>query len=285
MPDTRKYYVISDDNCKFESMTKEQILAAITQAVEGHTIADVDTGFVTMLKEYNRGTGLSVWFGTQAEYNAVETKLPNTVYFITDDSRYDDMEAAITTLQNDYSTVVSAVDNVENSVNQLSNVVGTLQEAVGQIDADYNERCGDIEEDVSDLETSVTTIENTMNKYKKQLYFGTIAVGSSLSISLAGDASDYSLLTVDASVMGFNARVTCNYNSGEITGTGRTIEDVTNGTAIMNIYLKVSSDGGTVIENNSELVIIQPYENEGETYDYAELIKYGAPVSRITGVI
>lgn len=285
MPDNRRYYVISDDNCKFESMTKEQILAAITQAVESHTISDVDTGFVTLLKENNRGTGLSLWFGTQAEYNAIETKMPDTIYFITDASRLDDMEAVITTLQNDYQSVVSSVDDVESDVNQLSYTVGTLQEAVGQIDADYNERCGNIEEDVSDLETSVTTIENTMSKFKTLLYSGSISVGDSLNVPLQADASDYALLTVDAVVMGFNARVTCSYNSGEITGTAKTIESVTNGTAIMNIYLKVSSDGETVIENNSELVIIQPYENEGVTYDYAELIKYGAPVTRITGVI
>lgn len=81
----RNYYVLCDDNCRFESMTKEQILAAITQAVEGHEIGDVDTGFVTTLKEQNKNTGLKFWVGTQAQYNALETKEPNCFYIITDE--------------------------------------------------------------------------------------------------------------------------------------------------------------------------------------------------------
>ena len=41
-------------------MTKEQILAAITQAVESHTVSDVDTGFVTTLKEQNEYMPLNI---------------------------------------------------------------------------------------------------------------------------------------------------------------------------------------------------------------------------------
>lgn len=86
MPDNRKYYVICADNCKFESMTKEQILSAIEQAITTGEIKDVDTGFVTKIKEQNTGAALTFWVGTKAEYNALETKARNCFYIITDDT-------------------------------------------------------------------------------------------------------------------------------------------------------------------------------------------------------
>ena len=45
----RNYYVLSENNCKFESFTKEQILSAIQQAVNSGEIKNVDTGFVTKI--------------------------------------------------------------------------------------------------------------------------------------------------------------------------------------------------------------------------------------------
>lgn len=87
MPDNRKYYVICADNCKFESMTKEQIFAAIEQAITTGEIKDVDTGFVTKIKEQNTGAALTFWVGTKAEYNAIEEKARNCFYIITDDTQ------------------------------------------------------------------------------------------------------------------------------------------------------------------------------------------------------
>lgn len=105
MADSRKYYVISDDNCKFESMTKEEIIAAIVQYMESHEITDVDTGFITTLKEQNHGTGLTFWLGTQAEYNALETHVPNCFYIISDDSTVDDLQEVVNSLQETVSNI------------------------------------------------------------------------------------------------------------------------------------------------------------------------------------
>ena len=49
----RNYYVLCDDNCRFESMTKEQIIAAIAEAT-GHTPEDIDAAFITRIKEQNK---------------------------------------------------------------------------------------------------------------------------------------------------------------------------------------------------------------------------------------
>lgn len=88
----RNYYVLSDNNCRFESLTKEQILSAIQQAVDSGKIKDVDTGFVTKIKEQNKNAGLMFWVGNQAEYNALESKKNNCLYIITDDGRNESID-------------------------------------------------------------------------------------------------------------------------------------------------------------------------------------------------
>lgn len=112
----KKYYVMCGSNCRYESMTKEQIMTAIEQAISTGEIGDVDTGFVTKIKEQNNGAGLSFWVGTQAEYNALDPKLNNCFYIITDDTTADDINAAIEALQARLATI-------ENKVNNKMNVV------------------------------------------------------------------------------------------------------------------------------------------------------------------
>lgn len=116
MPDSRTYYVIADDNCKFESMTKEQILAAITQAVESHSISDVDTGFVTTLKERNAGNGLKFWVGTTAQYNALDPKEENCFYILSDDTELEDLETAISNLDLTNQTQQSAINDLQDGL-------------------------------------------------------------------------------------------------------------------------------------------------------------------------
>mgnify|MGYP000011353296 FL=1 len=88
----RIYYVLSENNCKFEGLTKEQILSAIEQAVNSGKIKDVDTGFITKIKEQNKNAGLMFWVGNQAEYNALESKRNNCLYIITDDRKNESIE-------------------------------------------------------------------------------------------------------------------------------------------------------------------------------------------------
>ena len=122
------YYVINDNKCLFESMTKEQILAAITQAVSTHTISDVDTGFVTTLKEQNSGNGLKFWVGSTAEYNAIQNKEQNCFYILTDDTELDDLEAEITRLGNAIDSIAGLKGQV--LLNQTVNYGDNLSVAL-----------------------------------------------------------------------------------------------------------------------------------------------------------
>lgn len=87
------YFVRGESKSLFEGMTKEQILAAITQAVEDGTVGDIDTGFITKIKEINKGYQLRFWVGTSAEYNAIETPETNVLYIKTDDTSAADISA------------------------------------------------------------------------------------------------------------------------------------------------------------------------------------------------
>lgn len=65
-----KYYVFCDNDCKYEGMTKEQIIAAIAEAT-GNTPTDIDSAFISKIKESNNNSSLSFWFGTESEFNAL----------------------------------------------------------------------------------------------------------------------------------------------------------------------------------------------------------------------
>lgn len=91
----RKYFCFCEANCKFETMTKEQIFTAIMQAVENGEIRDVDAGFITKVKEENAGGYVSFWVGTMAQYNALSKKNPNCMYIISDAASTAELQAAI----------------------------------------------------------------------------------------------------------------------------------------------------------------------------------------------
>lgn len=93
MADEKKYYCFCGSNCRYETMTKEQILTAIANAIKTGNVGNCDTGFVTKVKEQNSGGCVTFWVGTQAQYNALEEKALNCMYIITDDTTTADMKA------------------------------------------------------------------------------------------------------------------------------------------------------------------------------------------------
>lgn len=52
-------------------------------------------GYVTGLKESNNGGVFKTWIGTQEEYDNLETKIPNCLYMISDDTAYEDLTAKV----------------------------------------------------------------------------------------------------------------------------------------------------------------------------------------------
>lgn len=107
---TPTVYVICDQNCKFEGMTKEQIYTAIVQAVNEGTIGDIDTGFISTIKTIT-GSTLKFFVGTQAEYDVLtdEQKL-NLFAVISNDETLSGIDEAIKALQEKSTSLETQVD-------------------------------------------------------------------------------------------------------------------------------------------------------------------------------
>lgn len=159
----RKYYVLCENNCKFESMTKEQILTAIEQAISTGEIGDCDTGFITRIKEQNNGAGLTFWVGTQAEYNALDPKVNNCFYIITDDTTTADIAREIETLKERLSPV-------EEKQNTMNAVLWTGQVEVGDIMDNIWHACNNIHKYnlfALKISNKANTVNGTLLAYKE----------------------------------------------------------------------------------------------------------------------
>ena len=96
----RIVYAICADDGKFETMTKEQILAAIQQAIEQGYVSDPDSAVFSKIKEIRAGDAVRIWLGTEAEFNALSPALTcgravvrvgadGVLYLCSDDSSLD----------------------------------------------------------------------------------------------------------------------------------------------------------------------------------------------------
>lgn len=115
----KKFYCICDMGCKYETLNREQILTAITQAVSEGTIGDVDTGFVTTIKTIN-GKAVKFFFGTQSEYEALTDEEKTGLFaIITNDTSKEAFENAIEELRAEYDGLRESLAKGEFAANGL----------------------------------------------------------------------------------------------------------------------------------------------------------------------
>ena len=160
MSDERKYYCYCDSNCKFETMTKEQILAAIAQAVETGSVGNCDTGFVTKVKEQNGGSCVTFWVGTRAQYNAIETKEQNCMYIITDDTTSADIlrtcQKAITDAESANATAAAA-NETATTAQQMATAASEVAAQAQQMATAANETATAANETATQAKQTATT--------------------------------------------------------------------------------------------------------------------------------
>lgn len=113
-------FVRGDSKSNFESMTKEQILEAIAQAIQTGQIAELDTGFITILKEINKGKALRFWVGTSAEFNALEQQETNVLYIKIDDTSAQDISAALQAMGDEIDEQAAQLQDHEEQLNDIS---------------------------------------------------------------------------------------------------------------------------------------------------------------------
>lgn len=119
MADTPKVYVLCDANCKWEGMTKEQILTAITQAVTTGEIGDINTGFVQTIKTIN-GLALKFFVGEQSEYDALSEEDKKDLFaIITNDTTKDGLYNAFAEVEELVGSLLNRVQDAETEINDI----------------------------------------------------------------------------------------------------------------------------------------------------------------------
>lgn len=149
------YFVSREDGARIEGLTKEQIYELIN-GTTGKIPEGVDEAFITKLKEVNKGGNVSIWIGTNNEYNALEVKDDNTLYVIVDDSYYSDVEER-------FNAVESRLDAIDERLNDIN--------------ADYDSFEAEIDEKISKAETEldnkvregINTITQSGNAVKSEV--------------------------------------------------------------------------------------------------------------------
>lgn len=121
---------LSELNNDMNYLTREEIETLVTNIIQSGSVGDIDTGFVTKLKEANKNKALSFWVGTQAEYDAITSKTANTFYIITDDTFRTDVTAAI-------AAVNARIDDL--SPVDIETELGALQATTQAIEAEITD--------------------------------------------------------------------------------------------------------------------------------------------------
>lgn len=91
-------YALDAGGNKIETLTKEQILAAIQAAVETGQIPETLAAAIESIIEQNTSANIKFWVGTQAQFLELENTEENTLYFITDLTTVKDISSALDTL-------------------------------------------------------------------------------------------------------------------------------------------------------------------------------------------
>jgi hypothetical protein len=247
-----KYYVIRNDNCKFEGMTKEQILTAIQQAISTGQITDIDTGFVEKIKEQNKRQALKFWVGTQAQYNAIATPESDTFYIISDDTTEADFVAALEKVSKDVKALGDIV---------AKNEIGTLLWS-GDVDtwnALYPPRITNHNTSISDYEMLYVVVGGSARKITGAQTTNTTATFDKVGVILTRKPS-----SSNANIWGGSSVTLAEWDKGSKDWTHGKI-----GSVFVNFTLTSSAiriDGATVQET--------PFNGSGTTSIFAGLHIY-----------
>ena len=125
------YYVLTDDDCKYEAMTKEQTITAIEQAVENGVVSDPDGAVISKIKEIRANGIAQIWLGTEAQFNAlspapsvgytfVRVGANGIMYIWTDDQTSSNMLNHATNKNNPHQVTAAQIGAVTTSAMQTA---------------------------------------------------------------------------------------------------------------------------------------------------------------------
>lgn len=214
---TPTVYVICDQNCKYEGMTKEQILSAIMQAVNEGTISDIDAGFITSVKTIN-GQTLRFFMGEKSAYDALsEEQKVGLFAVITNDTTMMHTMQAIEELEANYSALANAIEDIiagERTVGKATSADTTTYIAT------YLES--------SDKDLPVMAAEKTNGQARRMIRTG-MTYNPSTDTLKVGNIDGYMKTEDGVQVVSATIPETTTYGSANTLGetpSGRTVHDI-----------------------------------------------------------
>lgn len=167
MAEELKVYALDVLGNSYQTMTKEQIYAALQQYIETGKISDIDKGFISKILNTYTKDNIQFWIGSMADFEALETKDPNTLYMFTDDPTVDDFDNALNNMN-------QRINNFAKSVTQNIATINARLDNLG-----FKEGVATITSQNGSLQVSV----NSLKKQGKYVIFDFAAVGSAGSNS------------------------------------------------------------------------------------------------------
>lgn len=120
-------YVIDENGNRVESLSKEEILSTMQQAIDNKSLEgiDADSAFVSKLKCCVGGDTFGMAFVTQAKYNELKTQnklVANTLYFITDDTTEENLEESIEAHNTELEAFDKTIGEIQKELNSRSKI-------------------------------------------------------------------------------------------------------------------------------------------------------------------
>lgn len=150
------YSVIREDGVRVEGLTKEQVYELI-YGTTGKVPAGVDEGFITKLKEQRAQADIGIWVGTNAEYNALETKEDDVLYIVTDDPFFEELDERLTTLEGALVTMGSTFEQTfeqmkSETEQSIQDMETSLEEYMVNL---MNQKTADVDEWMAEVEAAL----------------------------------------------------------------------------------------------------------------------------------
>lgn len=126
-----KYYLLDENKNLVEGFDKEGFLALLEQAIEEGSLENIDenSAVASKIRSILNGTTHNIEFVTQAQYNQLvsdEELVPNTYYFITDDTTAEGLENALNNLGDRLTSDEERLTNAEQRLEELGFKSGTF---------------------------------------------------------------------------------------------------------------------------------------------------------------
>ena len=137
---------------EFRDDVEEEMWSAIEQAVSSGAITDIDSGFVSKVKEQNNQKALRFWVGTTEEYNARTSTVEDMFYILTDDTSESDINDAIEENAN-------SIDKLNEDIQTINDDLITLKPVV-------------LYDGEATLYAELSNYTDDFQKFRVQLYYG-----------------------------------------------------------------------------------------------------------------